>query len=530
MIGGKSFIQVARDGDLETLNELLDSDDFDIEEEFDQGEAGEDELNVAARNGHCQIVERLIELPVVASRFDCIFGAYHNAKEERQDNIVNILSTLPSIRLYKAAEQNDLEEFEQILEDEYFGSVDLDESGVLKEPLMVAIEKGAFSIVERCLEEPAVINSITIEQDFNGLTMAARNGHIDIVRLLLEFLITTNDASDALRAAIANNDEGMLNVLLQNDDVRSCLFLTDSNDDNDCITNNYGPAHGAFLWAACHGQLELLECMLEFDDVQNDPNILDAFIEAAYTGQTRVISRLMELPIMQNAILNVNEKVICAFVFAASLDHIGVVDRLLQNTTMRDSILAADNFDTGENAFCAAADSGNLRVVNRLLEIMEDNQNAIYVNLAERAEVIAALRLAAKGQYYDVVERLLEVDRTNLEQILEDEFEEVYHHIGNKRAAKVTAVEELRQWSPCVNSNNTGKVLPSNLRSKILTFAFHDDLCGKRACTEIIQFQKANGENTCARIEELRKENENANQCNNSAKEPLQKKVKLRGG
>lgn len=530
MIGGKSFLKAAQDGDLESLNELLDSDEFDLEEEFDQGEAGEDELNVAARNGHCQIVERLIELPVVASRYDCIFGAYNNAKEGRQDTILNILSTLPSIRLYKAAEQNDLEEFEQILEDEYFGSVDLDEAAVLKEPLMVAIEKGAFLIAERCLEEPAVINAIIIEQDFNGLTLAVRNGHPDMVRLLLGYPININDASDALRAAVANNNEDMLNLLLVNDDVRSCLFLTDSNDDNDCITNNYGPAQGAFTWAAYHGQLELLDCMLEYEDMQNNPNILDAFIEAAYTGQTRVISRLMELPIMQNAILNVNEKVICAFVFAASLDHIGVVDRLLQNTTIRDCILAADNFDTGENAFCSAAESGNLGVVNRLLEIMEDNQNAIYVNFAQRPEVVAALRSAARENHYDVVERLLEVNRTNFEQILKDEFEEVFYHIGNKRAAKVTAVEELRQWSPCVNTNNTGKVLPSNLRSKILQFAFHNDLCGKRACTEIIQFQKTQGENTCAKIEELRTEVENANQIIKVAMEPSQKKAKIRGG
>ncbi len=165
-----------------------------------------------------------------------------------------------------------------------------------------------------------------------------------------------------------------------------------------------------------------------------------------------------------------------------------MVNRLLEFQAVQDNIAAVNN-----SALIAAAFYGHLAVVNRLLEFQ-----AVQDNIA--AEDNCALRYAAYYDHLAVVERLLEIDRSNYKTILEADFPAVYEEIGNRRVSKGLMVKALKEWAPSANK----AVLPSPVRDKILTFAFHADLCGKRECVDVIQFKAMKGHNTCPVISSLR--------------------------
>ncbi len=338
-----------------------------------------------------------------------------------------------------------------------------------------AVKNGHIAVVNRLLEFQEVVNKI----ENRHLTVAAGNGHIAVVNRLLELQEVVDNVAacdnNALRQAAGNGHLDVVNRLLEFQTVRDNVAAVDT----DMIMGI--TMWGVPSWGLCSTALDY----------------------AARGGYLDIVNRLLEFQVVRD---NIAENY--AFKRAAEKGHLDIVNRLLEFQAVRDNI--ADN---NNEALAWAAGDGRLAVVNRLLEFQAVRDNITANNNG-------ALRAAARKSHLAVVERLLEIDRSCYNNILEADFPEVYEAIGNRRVAKGVAVKALNEWNP---SENNARI-PLNVKNKILTFAFHADLCGKEACTDPTEYsQGMKGESICTIIDTLRQRFERNVQ---NASEPSDKKRK----
>ena len=188
------------------------------------------------------------------------------------------------------------------------------------------------------------------------------------------------------------------------------------------------------------------------------------------------------------------------FITACESGNIAYVNQALENETISANAALLNN-----SALYAAAFHGHLQVVNRLLELEN-------VRASVTADDNAVFRGAASNGQYDVVTRLLQeknvtdylkqqrLNSTEEPQAFFNEAEkrrfsqhkDFFKEIEDKRLARFVAAQCLNL--NYVDQNAVGE-LPSNehhgdaihtrpIENQILTYLYHDVLCGKSACLE----------------------------------------------
>jgi ankyrin repeat protein len=228
-------------------------------------------------------------------------------------------------------------------------------------PLIVAAGNGHIRIVRHLLQYDSVIQNITIF-DNEALRLACINGHKEAVKLLLQYdnVLEHNVDKDneALREAAINGHVEVIDILLEHQSIRDHITASEN---------------WALRYAAKNGHTQVVRRLLEYDDVVLDLAINEnqALREAARYGHKEIVSILLQYNnVVENVAVHYNE----ALEEAARNGHIEVIDQLLKHKAVVENIAAFSN-----GALRAAAENGHIAVVNRLLEYPSviDNITAI---------------------------------------------------------------------------------------------------------------------------------------------------------
>jgi len=253
----------------------------------------------------------------------------------------------------------------------------------------IASHDGHIDVVRLLLEKDPTLCS------FTALYSASQNGHIDVVRLLLEKDPTligkccNKDSFTALHLASRNGHIDIVRLLLEKD-----LTLISK-----CNKNGFTALH----LAALNGHIDVVRFLLEKDltlakgKASNGATALQA---AAQNGHIDVVRLLLEKdPTLAKDKSSAGAR---ALHLAARNGHIDVVRFLLE----KDPTLAKHKTSDGATAFHLAAQDGHIDVVRLLLEkdptLAKDKSSA----------GVRALDLAAQNGHIDVVRLLLEKDPT----------------------------------------------------------------------------------------------------------------------
>lgn len=198
--------------------------------------------------------------------------------------------------------------------------------------------------------------------------------------------------------------------------------------------------------------------MLDFQP--NQPPTYEEFVTACYEGN---------LPFVELALESQEIKSLCevdcnnsGLTGAAIFGHLSIVNRLLKIEAVRKNLTALNI------ALGFAAERGHLPVVNQLLEI-DSLKSAIESSV---------LRRAVRNERFEVVIRLLQEKPVSdhLKQKEQDfikRYQDFFKEIESRRLSKVLASKFLFE------------TVPPYIDTHILSYAFHDELCGKSECMKI---------------------------------------------
>jgi ankyrin repeat protein len=248
--------------------------------------------------------------------------------------------------------------------------------GVLS-PLTVAAANGHIDIINHLLDYLSVVESIAGDNN-DALARACENGHIDIVNRLLEYQAVVDDitAKDnyAFKMSAENGHVDVVNRLLESLEVTN----------NITAENNYALRH-----ASRNGHLSVVIRLLEnqevIDNITAENN--SAFMTAVGNGHVKIVSILLNHNHVADNIASVNNY---ALIKAAGKGHIEVVDLLLGYQKVVDNIAKS-----GTPALLTACVNGHVEVVKRLLEYPEVSAN---VGACDNY----ALKHAVKNDYYEL--------------------------------------------------------------------------------------------------------------------------------
>jgi ankyrin repeat protein len=205
---------------------------------------GDSALIMAAKEGHTRIVEQLIQ---------------HGAE-------INIRGYFKNTPLILAAENGHLPVLIQLLEKGAEINIQNKKGDTA---LMRAAKKGHIAIVKTLIDKGA---NVTIQNNHRHcvFTLAAENGHTEVVKLLLEKIEDTPTHKAAFLAAAENGHTEVVKLLLTN------------------VRNTH---QTAFLAAAEKGHTEVVKLLLE--KIEDTPTHKAAFLAAAKNGHTEVVKLLL---------------------------------------------------------------------------------------------------------------------------------------------------------------------------------------------------------------------------------------------
>lgn len=239
------------------------------------------------------------------------------------------------------------------------------------------------------------------------------------------------------------------------------------------------------------------------------------FLDACRVGDLETVQRALVVLSIEDIISNYNE----GFRIAASYGHLNVVNHLLEIDKVLADATVQDNY-----ALTAATYAGNLNLVNRLLEIPTVRENAAVKNNM-------VLRIAVKQGYLNVVNRLLEIpavleNATALNnEVLRNAVEFSRHDVATRLLQEKNVADYLKlHQQDFIEQNKTffkkiedrrfdrilmartlfnacrDELMAKQVRiespedeastrtpyaeRQILTYLYHDVLCGKSACLE----------------------------------------------
>ena len=221
--------------------------------------------------------------------------------------------------------------------------------------LVLAADVGNMTIVNLAFEQGAVANCVYAATGAFPLLVAAQNGHIGVVRILLERGATPDQTHNTgtfplLRAA-------------QNGHAEIVRLLLEQGASSDQVNKNTGTF--PLLMAADQGHTEVVRLLLgrgaTFDQVHTSTGISPLF-KAVINGHTEVVRLLLGRGAMPD---NINEKDgSFPLLMPAMQGHADVVRLLLEQGANPDQM-----HDTGLFPLYGAAMYGHTEVVRLLLEL-----------------------------------------------------------------------------------------------------------------------------------------------------------------
>ncbi len=305
--------------------------------------------------------------------------------------------------------------------------------------LVNSAEHGQLEVVNRFLKIEKFVLIASARNNI-ALRMALKRNHLLVASRLLEIEIVRKEA---IRQAAKSGDLEMVKKLLpfyalKNDlvEIRTALYI-----------------------AAKAGHLDIVTCLLKIDSVRNNENaLLKALDLASKLGRLKIVNYLLAFDVVRN-----NAKAILeAFGDAAHRGRLAVVDCFLEIEFVRNNanVLSEALYST----VCELPSDGKHAVMIRLLEL-EIVRN-------DTKTLIKALSYASTWRRLEAVTLLLKlVVRNN-----KGPFSPVLLEMV-KTYAKSRVVAAVALTKPELS-------LPKDLVTKILSYAFHDVMCGNRKCFE----------------------------------------------
>ena len=185
-------------------------------------------------------------------------------------------------------------------------------------PLQWAARKGHTEVVKVLLDNEADVNARRHQDGVTALHIAAQNGHVEVVKLLLDNKAdpnasTATDGSTALHIAAWNGHAEVVKVLLNhgadmnasyNDDDITAVYIAAHNGHLEVVrallenktdvnpSSHSGPS--AVLSAAQNGHAEVVKLLLD-SEADANASRLTALCIAAYNGHVQVVKTLLKL-------------------------------------------------------------------------------------------------------------------------------------------------------------------------------------------------------------------------------------------
>ncbi|KAI1844412.1 hypothetical protein JX266_009506 [Neoarthrinium moseri] len=267
-------------------------------------------------------------------------------------------------------------------------------------PLSWAAHNGHVEVVKLLLETKEVgIDSKNTEYSRTPLSWAADNGHAEVVKLLLETKEVEVDSKDnygrtpLLRAA-HNGHVEVVKLLLETKEVE-----VDSKD-------NYGRT--PLLWAAGNGHVEVVKLLLETKEVEVDSKDnygRTPLLWAADNGHVEVVKLLLETKEVE--VDSKDNYGRTPLSWAAQNGHAEVVKLLLETKEVE---VNSKNTEYGRTPLLWAADNGHAEVVKLLLETEQ-----VEVDSKDTKYGRTPLSWAVENGHTEVVKLLLETEQVEVD-------------------------------------------------------------------------------------------------------------------
>ena len=215
--------------------------------------------------------------------------------------------------------------------------------------LIWAAKRGHLEVVKLLLEQGVAVDT----DDENSLKQAVFYGHLDVVKLLLKYGADIHDEHDlAFRIAA---QKGYLDIV---------KYLIEEGADIHALDDEYPYTDDALKWAAEEGHLGVIKLLLThgaaLPDVNDYTNIYEAILAAVENDHTK-IAKLLLRTIKESPEIGDDDYIITeAFKIAAERNHLELLHLLLDNK--------ADIHDDNDYALRSSVSNKHLDVVNFLLD------------------------------------------------------------------------------------------------------------------------------------------------------------------
>lgn len=356
----EGLILAANKGHLKAVDFLLAQDSADANY---VGPSGCTALQKAAENGYTSIVERLLLLPDIDIDASCAKrGAeydpsLHRSSDRILDTVIDDMAGSRSLTpLHRAACNGYATTVKLLLQNG--ASVDIS-NNYSYTAFHDAAENGYSDVMEELLSHPDVANQMCSDKNVSRLLeRAAANGHLNVVKMLLERGIDVN-VGEALNKSAHSGHIEVTEYLLSQRDISQFHLIG-------CVS--------PLLPAAAEGHVHIVKLLLQRGENVN----------ATRSGAT-------------------------ALHYSAERDHVKVVEELLSHPEIELDDMSYKTYGTDElclessilgTCLRNASKNGHLDVVTMLL------QQGAKVNEVDEYE-LTALHWAAEHGHIDVVEALL---------------------------------------------------------------------------------------------------------------------------
>ncbi|KAI2494587.1 serine/threonine kinase [Fragilaria crotonensis] len=340
-------------------------------------------------------------------------------------------------KLIISAYHGNLPEFRDLLRAEANVNAQLDEDG--RSALYVASQEGHLEVVRLLLQKKKVDVNLQRDSGATALYVAIQNGHVEVVRALLQnnkvdMNLQSTGGFTALYVASEKGYLEIVRLLLQNKKVDVNLQCY-----NDGVT--------ALHIASCHGHVEVVRTLLQSSKVdvnlQRDSGLTALYV-AIQNGHVEVVRALLQnnkvdvnlqntaggftaLPVASEKghleivrLLLLNNKVdvnlqstggFTALYVASEKGHVEVVRELLYNNKVDVNLQSTGGF----TALYVASEKGHVEVVRVLLR-----NNKVDVNLQE-TDGATALYIASEKGHLEIVRELLQSNKVDVNLQLTDD-------------------------------------------------------------------------------------------------------------
>ncbi|CAN5974089.1 unnamed protein product [Sphagnum jensenii] len=359
--------------------------------------AGVTAVQMAAWIGDVQIVKILLERPEVD-----IAWALHAAAGNGHCDVVEEL-----LNSEKEVPVNTLKQ--EILDDAQNRS----SFGEKFTPLHLASIYGHANVVRALCDDRKRRLQVNIESKPTGVTavqMVAEMGHVPIVKILMER--SEVEIAWALHGAARNGHHDVVEELLNSGKEVPVNTLKHEILDDAQNRSSFGEKFNPLHLASIYGHANVVQALCEDKkrclqvNIESKPTGVTAVQMAARMGHVQIVKILLEIPEVDVA---------SALHGAARNGHRGVVEELLNSgkevrvNTLKQEILddAQDRSSFGEefNPLHLASIYGHASVVQTLCE---DNKRRLQVNIESKPAGVTAVQMAAEMGHVEIMKSLLE--------------------------------------------------------------------------------------------------------------------------